>query len=224
MPPRGHYLPYEVARLVGVPPHRVGQWARYGYVRSSQSESPRIYSYQDVIEAMVVHDLLETYGVRHRDIKGVVAALGRPDEYGAWPLTHAELVIAEARPTRQNSKQVTRAALLVREGDEHYDFTHRDWQQVERRSMQNLLKVAARDLLRGGWAVREAPDLQHIEVNLDRLSGRPTIRGRRVAAESVAALAVTPEGVEVLHNEYDLSPDEIRDAERWWEIASSYAA
>jgi DNA-binding transcriptional MerR regulator len=52
LPPRGHYLASEVGRLAGVSGQSIGQWARNGYLRSSQSDGPpRVYSFQDVAEA-----------------------------------------------------------------------------------------------------------------------------------------------------------------------------
>lgn len=88
MPPRGRYLAHEVGLLAGVPGHTIGQWARRGYIKSSVSQDrPRIYSYQDVAEAMVVHDLL-TRAVPHREIRTAIDSL---HEYGDWPLTHAPL-------------------------------------------------------------------------------------------------------------------------------------
>lgn len=221
MPPRGHYLPYEVAQLVGVDPKQIGQWARYGYIRSSQSERPRVYSHQDIIEAIVVHDLLENYGVRHKDIRQVIEAIGKPDQYGSWPLSHATLEIDQGK---KDSKGRAKAGLVVREGDERYDFKHKDWQKVEHRSLDPLVQEARKDLERGGWVARELRGLKHIEVTPDRLSGRPTIRGRRIAAESVAELARTKEGRKVLKYDYDLSTAQVRDAERWWEAVSKYAA
>ena len=60
MSPRGRYLANEVGRLAGVSGDRIGQWARRGYIRSSVSSGrPRVYSYQDVAEAMVVHELVQ---------------------------------------------------------------------------------------------------------------------------------------------------------------------
>ena len=216
LPPRGHYLAWEVGRLAGVPGRTIGQWARYGYIRSSQSAHPRVYSYQDVIEAMVVHQLLDQYNVSHRNIKRAIEGLRGPDEYGDWPLTHAKLVLGV-------SKEGKKAALLVQEDDGYFDFAKRNWQKVETRSLERLLHAAERDLRRGGWAVRET-DISHVEVNPDRLSGRPTIKGRRVPVESVAALAKTPEGVEILHDDYELTDTEIRDAERWWDAVTRLAA
>jgi uncharacterized protein (DUF433 family) len=77
-------------------------------------------------------------------------------------------------------------------------------------------------LQRGGWAARDLPDLQHIEVNPDRLSGRPTIRGRRIAADKVARLAVLKGGQKILRDDYDLADEEIRDARRWWRVALKF--
>ena len=46
--------------LAGVSGDRIGQWARWGHIRSSRSErEPRVYSYEDVAEAMIVHELEE---------------------------------------------------------------------------------------------------------------------------------------------------------------------
>ncbi len=54
MGPRGQFLSHVVGPLAGVSGQTIGQWARRGYIRSSQSsDAPRVYSYQDVAEAMV---------------------------------------------------------------------------------------------------------------------------------------------------------------------------
>lgn len=198
MPPRGRYLAHEVGLLAGVPGHTIGQWARRGYIKSSVSEDrPRVYSYQDVAEAMVVHDLL-TREVPHREIRTAIASL---HEYGDWPLTHAPLATSSGR-------------VYAKTGDSAYDVGRKGWQQVIK--PEDLNEIADQ-LRRGGWAVRELPDIEHIEVDPDRLSGRPTIKGRRVPAAKVAALARTPRGVEILREDYELADVEIEDARRWWE-------
>ena len=66
----------------------VGQWARWGLIRSSQSDAdPRVYSVEDAAEAVIVAELLER-GVAHTDIH---AAIGRLAGYGPWPLSEARL-------------------------------------------------------------------------------------------------------------------------------------
>jgi DNA-binding transcriptional MerR regulator len=87
--PKGLYLAHEVGRLAGVSGDRVGQWARRGYIRSSQSEGrPRIYSYQDVAEAMVVHEL----DARRFDLRYIRATIDNlRSDYGEWPLQTARL-------------------------------------------------------------------------------------------------------------------------------------
>jgi hypothetical protein len=80
--PRGWYLAAEVGQLVGVSGDRIGQWARHGYIRSSVSTgSPRVYSFQDVAEAMAVHELLRR-GVRHEEIRRSEAD---EVEWQGWP-------------------------------------------------------------------------------------------------------------------------------------------
>ena len=203
MPPRGHYLAREVGRLAGVSGDRVGQWARRGYIRSSQSDGrPRIYSFQDVAEAMVVHELLERK-VRHRDIRQAIESLR--DEFGDWPLTHAPIATSAG-------DRATSAALIVEREGRHYDFADRPWQQVI--GVEDLRRIRE-SLGRGGWVVRALPDLEHVEVDPDRLSGRPTIRGRRIAVEDVAELADTQGGRELLKDGYELKDEQIADAVRW---------
>lgn len=213
LPPRGRYVASEVGQLAGVSGEKVGQWARYGYIRASQSEPgeyPRLYSFQDVAEAILVHELLEQ-NVPYAVLRPIIEALRI--ELGDWPLQHAHLETV-------SGDEIPLAALLVRHGGNRYELGLHGWQQVEGAFVQPRRVVA--DLHRGGWAVRELPDLQHIEVDPDRLSGRPTIRGRRVPVSLVAELATRPDGAEILHEDYDLDDEQIRDARRWWDVTTRF--
>jgi uncharacterized protein (DUF433 family)/DNA-binding transcriptional MerR regulator len=201
MPPRGRYLASEAGQLAGVSGQTIGQWARRGYIRSSVSDSrPRIYSFPDVAEAMVVHELLDR-GVPHKAIRTAIAALG--EQFGDWPLTDAPLATEAGEG---------RARMVLQELESFYDVGDRGWQQLLEPAHLNEVRAQLR---RGGWAVRTLPDLDHIEVDPDRLGGRPTIRGRRIAAEDVARIA-DESGVDVLVEDYELSEREVADARRWW--------
>jgi uncharacterized protein (DUF433 family) len=210
LPPRGRYLAWEAGQLAGVSGQKIGQWARRGYIRSSVSDGPpRIYSFQDVAEAMVVHELLERQ-VPHREIRKTISMLG--ESYGDWPLTEASLstVAGEGR-----------SRVVVEEPEGPYDVGRKGWHQLalEPRDLDRI-----RDQLRrGGWAVRNLPELRHIEVNPDRLGGRPTIRGHRIAAEDVVRLA-DELGPEELEESYEISRDQLDDARRWWAEVSALAA
>ncbi len=200
MPPRGHYLAHEVGALAGVSGDRIGQWARRGYIRASQSDGrPHVYSYQDVAEAMVVHELIEG-GADLKAVKRTIARLRERHGYD-WPLQHAEL-------------SPYHGGVVGYEDGVPFDLGGRGSpdQVVE---TENLRKIA-NQLERGGWAVRGLPDLRHIEVNPDRLSGRPAIRDKRVPASMVAELAATPDGEHELREGFGLTANEIRDARRWW--------
>jgi DNA-binding transcriptional MerR regulator len=86
--PHGHFLAGEAGELAGVTGNTIGQWARWGYIRASQSDGePHVYSVEDVAEAAIVRELLDR-GVRHRDVRRAIARL---DTYGAWPLSDAPL-------------------------------------------------------------------------------------------------------------------------------------
>jgi uncharacterized protein (DUF433 family) len=206
LPARGHYSAGAAGRLAGVSGQTMGQWARNNYVRSSQSEEiPRVYSFQDIAEAMVVHELRDRR-VAYREIKRLIEGL-RDRDTENWPLTHAQLS--------------TSGGHVYAEADEAlYDLgSTRGWQQLhlEEDDLQQVVRL----LQNGGWAARSIPNLRYIEVNPDRLSGRPTIRGRRIPADKIARLAAV-EGVETVAEEYGLTADEVHDAERWWRVAKTY--
>ena len=95
----------------------IGQWARRGYIRASRSAGdPHVYSVEDVVEAAVVHALLER-GVRHARLRRAVARLG---DYGEWPLTVAPLA------TTDNGVPADRAA---RRGGV-FELAARGWQRM----------------------------------------------------------------------------------------------
>jgi DNA-binding transcriptional MerR regulator len=105
----------EVGQLAGVSGNTIGQWARWGYIRSSRSDSePRVYSVEDVAEAAIVHALLER-GVRHAQVR---RAIGRLEEYGDWPLSQAPLATTEE----------LRPRIVLHERDGVYALTPRGWQ------------------------------------------------------------------------------------------------
>jgi uncharacterized protein (DUF433 family)/DNA-binding transcriptional MerR regulator len=213
MPPRGHYLAQEVGRLAGVSGSKVGQWAHYGYIRASQSDAgeyPRVYSFQDVAEAIIVHELLDQK-VPLKALRPVIQELRK--RYGDWPLQHAKLETLTA-------PAISVASLLVRDGELRLELGARGWQLVEGATV-NPAKVSI-DLSRGGWAVRDREDIQHVEIDPDRLSGAPAVRGKRVPIAVVAELAGTIDGEEILRDDYDLKLEEIHDAQSWWELVAEY--
>ncbi len=208
MGPRGHYLAHEVGRLAGVSGQTIGQWARRGYVRSSQSsDAPRVYSYQDVAEAMVVHELRER-GVDFRRIRETIRVL-RERTGNAWPLTHARIATVDGRVVTQDQGAI-------------YDLSDIPWHQ---RSLEESdLNRIASDLRRGGWAARGRPDITHIEVNPDRLSGRPVISGTRVPADVVAELAETAGGRDEAREGYGVDDAQIDGALTWWHATQEFEA
>jgi DNA-binding transcriptional MerR regulator len=77
---------------VGVTGTTIGQWARWGYIRASQSQGdPHVYSVEDAAEAALVHELL-AHGVPHAQVRRAIAHLP-----GTWPLSDAQLSVTEQR-------------------------------------------------------------------------------------------------------------------------------
>lgn len=206
LPPRGHYLAHEVGRLAGVSGQTIGAWARRGYIRSSQSDaSPRVYSYQDVAEAMIVHELRDR-GVPYPKIKETISAL-RDRSGNSWPLSRARLGTVGTR-------------VVAEEAGAYFDVSDIPWHglAIER---EDVARIAG-ELQRGGWAARELPKLEHIEVDPERLSGRPVVRGTRVPAELVAELAEEPEGRRELWAGYGVGDQQVDDAVEWWRTVRQY--
>src|SRR3954470_7175798 len=86
----GELLAGAVGELAGVSGNTIRQWARWGYIRASQSDGdPHVYSVEDVAEAAMVHALLER-GISHMQVRRAIAALG---DYGDWPLSEAPLAV-----------------------------------------------------------------------------------------------------------------------------------
>ncbi len=111
----GHFLAGEAGELAGVSGTTIGQWARWGYIRASQSAAdPHVYAVEDIAEAAMVRALLER-GVRHRDVR---RAIERLPGYGDWPLSQAPLATTrEPRPR-----------LVLRENGDAYALADRGWQ------------------------------------------------------------------------------------------------
>jgi uncharacterized protein (DUF433 family) len=193
-PAIGRYSASDVARLAGVSSRRIGQWARYGII-PSVSRKPRVYSYADAGEAVLVRYLIEQK-LRPSEVRRIVENLR--ERSGAWPLATA--------PLEHDGRLV-----VIHEGDKvYFDAADHAEQKVVAGTLLNL-KAVREALAQGGWVTLQHPR-SFIEVDPDRLSGRPTIRGRRLATDVVAELAERPEGRTLLRDEYDLSDEEIDDA------------
>jgi DNA-binding transcriptional MerR regulator len=121
--PRAHgrLLAADVGELVGVSGTTIGQWARRGYIRSSQGDAdPRVYAVEDVAEAAVVRALLDR-GVRRPEIRRVIARLRQDARAGAWPLVSVRLATAgdHGRPR-----------LLAHLDGAWHELRPRGWQRV----------------------------------------------------------------------------------------------
>jgi uncharacterized protein (DUF433 family) len=203
--PRGWYLASDVGQLVGVSAKTIGQWTRYGYVKATRDPGPpEVFSFQDVAEAMVVHELLGR-GVPRPEIRTAVQNAQR--EYPNWPLTLAPIGVFQG-------EKGARMALVRKDGT--YDVGRAAGYQKFLPNLEKLSELVSL-LRRGGWVIKQYPKITHIEVDPDRLSGRPAIRGRRVLVSQVAAIASEAEGRRELRRDYELTAAEINDAVKWWD-------
>jgi uncharacterized protein (DUF433 family) len=173
---------------------RVGSWARYGIVPSI-SERPKIYSYADVGEAILAHYLVDL-GWKPKDVRQLVERLRA--RYGPWPLASA--------PLEHDGK-----LLVIKEGSELLlDAMDRPERTVIGGTLIDL-KAVRQALSRGGWTAIKRPR-EHVEVNPDRHSGQPVVRGRRVPTSDVAEIGRDANGRAILRDEYGLTDPEIEDA------------
>jgi uncharacterized protein (DUF433 family) len=188
---------------------QIGRWARYGYIRPSRSAArPHVYSFEDVAEAIIVHQLLER-GLTGAEIRNTVNRTRL--DWGDWPLANAPLVTSDSGGIPK---------VLLRDSGDFFDIGHSgsDQKWLDPRNLKEVVEL----LSRGGWVIRSHPNITHIEVDPDRLSGRPAIRGSRVPVALAAELGRDAAGVRTLHEGYDLTDDEIRDAVEWYDASSAY--
>lgn len=114
----GRLLAGEAGEIVGVSGTTIGQWARHGYIRPSQSaELPHVYAVEDVAEAAIVAALLHR-GVRHADVR---TAIERLRSYGDWPLS-------EARLATTRTADGARPQIVLEEDGRRFLLTDRGWQ------------------------------------------------------------------------------------------------
>jgi uncharacterized protein (DUF433 family) len=207
--PIGQYTAAEVARLAGVSPRRIGQWARRGIIVPSVSRRPNVYSYADAGEAVLAHYLVDQ-GIRPRGVLKIVTALR--EQYGTWPLVTA--------PLKHDGTLV-----IVEHQDGSYDVLSHDVQADQKVLSRRLLnlKDIRQALSGGGWVAYRNPR-SHIEVDPDRHSGDPVIRGRRITTSRVAALAELPDGRQTLKDDFGLTDDEIDDAVGYEQDLTAIAA
>jgi uncharacterized protein (DUF433 family) len=191
----GYYTTADVARLSGMSSQRVGRWARMGIIRHSISDRPNIYSYADAGEAILAHYLYDQ-GKKPGQIRELVEYLR--EEYGPWPLATAPLKHDGPLCVVWDKERGVYVSADI-PGHELIDQTLLD------------LKEIRQALKHGGWVSLKTPR-DHIEVDPDRHSGEPVIKGRRLSTELVASLATRPEGRAELQEDYHLTEEEIADA------------
>jgi uncharacterized protein (DUF433 family) len=194
--PIGAYTATEVARLAGVSPHRVGRWSRLGIIRASVGTHPNVYSYADAGEAIVAHYLVEQ-GKSPKEIKNAVNELR--EQYGEWPLATAPLA------------HDGRMLLEWDAAEEQWISVDLPEHEVLRETLIDLTDIRE-SLGKGGWVALERPR-EHIEVDPERHSGTPVVRGRRIPTSLVAGIASSGrEGRQILRDDYGLTKAEIDDA------------
>jgi uncharacterized protein (DUF433 family)/DNA-binding transcriptional MerR regulator len=205
--PIGCYTAAEVARLAGVTPRRVGRWARESIILPSVSRRPNLYSYADAGEAILAYYLVEQ-GKKPREIKEIVLLLRKT--HGNWPLATA--------PLAHDGK-----LLLER------DFVTGKYVSVDMPDHEVIggtllnLRAIRESLGHGGWVAIQNPR-EHIEVDPERHSGTPVVRGRRIPTSLVASIAAAEGGHEVLREDYQLSDAEIGDAVEYEKEVAQVAA
>lgn len=191
----GYYTAADIARLSGMSARRVARWARMGIIQHSISTRPNIYSYADAGEAILAHYLADQ-GKRPKEIKELVEHLR--EEYGPWPLAVA--------PLKHDGPL---CAIWNKERGVHISADIPGHELIEG-TLLNLQEIR-KALKRGGWVSLKTPR-EHIEVDPERHSGEPVVKGRRLSTQRVASLAAEPDGRVELEEDFHLSGAEIDDA------------
>ena len=160
--PVGWYLASDVADLVGVSRRSIVEWTSIG---TSSDEAIGASSRLLVSGRRRGHGCsrtLRSQGAARRDpgdrpeLRGAI---------GSWPLQMAPLALYEG-------EKGARAALVGEQDGMAYDIGRGIGNQVFLPGLEELKRLA-RELRSGGWVVRIHPEIRHVEVNPDILSGKP---------------------------------------------------
>ena len=207
--PRGHYPLTEAAWIVGLRPRRISGWVSKGHAcASQQGRPPLVFSYQDLAELLLIHDLLKNHSVPWQEIADTIEGL--QEDHKCWPLSRESL---EETLSTIRAPRGKRSGLVVERGGQVFQRRGRGWQQLLNPKTLGLITDR---LEHGGWAALLEPSIKHIAIDPDFYSGRPTIRGRRISAVDVATLAEDPGGETILLDNFRLQKVEIDDAVTWW--------
>ena len=119
MAAHGRLSAADVGALVGVSGTTIGQWARRGYIDSSQRRrEPRVYAVEDVVEAAIVRTLLDR-GLPRAEVRRAVGRLR--EDAPRWPLSRLRLgTVADSGCAR----------LLVHTDGGWQELTARGWQRI----------------------------------------------------------------------------------------------
>lgn len=159
----------------------------------------------------MVHALLDR-GATHLAIRRSIQ--NTRNKYGDWPLSAADLWTPDS-----NHASGRGTPIVLKEEDLLLDVGKGTGSQLFMPSIGDLRRVQGL-LRRGGWAIFVVPEVESIEVDPDRLSGRPTIKGTRVAADRVAELATEEGGLRILTRDYGLDRRQIDDAIKWFQAVN----
>ncbi|MDP7729465.1 DUF433 domain-containing protein [Mycobacterium sp. TY813] len=206
------YLYAEVDRIIGLRNGTAKRWIN-GYERGGVDYKPILrveardtewVTWGEFVEARIIAEFREQ--VKTRRLRSAIQALR--DTYQIdYPLAHlrpylsaeaTDLVIGGAEVGLDDAQMVVRTGqMLLGDG----------WPLIER------ARLGIDE--RGESYVAELPadeDFPEIVINPQRLSGQPTIAGRRVAVATIAGMNKAGESVEDLAADYGLSIAQVRAA------------
>jgi DNA-binding transcriptional MerR regulator len=203
----GIFTPARAGALAGVSGDQIGQWARYDLIRPTiyEGRPANRYAFNDVAEAIVVH-WLRNRGFPYEEIHHAIESARKDFPQAKWPLLRAKIGVASALVEGDRG-------VIAQKFEHGYEETGRPGHQIV---LKPEMFDGATDMLRhGGW-IADSLKLQHIEVDPEKLGGAPVLAGRRWPVERVAQIAKdSPEGWQLLRDEYDLPDIEIDESVRW---------
>lgn len=192
----GYFTAAETSRIARIPLSTLNFWARTGVIVPSQRTArPRLYSFQDLRDLRVAHEL-RGQGARRGEIKAVLEFLRSLPGSSSQRLAHAQLQVVGARVSYRNPEL--------------------DIDPVEPSTGgQRVLAVPMAEL---DGEVRDG-DLrpaERIAISPDVRGGTPVVAGTRVPAQLVAELVDdgVPRG-EILDMYPSLSAADLDAAARW---------
>lgn len=210
---RGCYFVPDVARLLGVSPSMVRGWVLRGLAGDAvnlnlHGHNRIILDFDDLITLRVVHRLREEKGFSLQRIRSA---------HDRWSDR-----LSNPHPFATNKVWADEADFVLDEADTHMESGTKPNQFVIPEIARTLLQDVTFDEA-SGRALQWHP-VRTVALDPAVQLGTPCVNGTRVPARTITAMVNAGDPVNLIARDFELHPNEVREAAEWYNRAFVEAA